>query len=313
MRPLLALCGVTLLLLASPLLGQQSTVVPTPAGTRHEMVLVPEGSFTMGSDSGKPDERPVHTVHLDAFYIDKFEVTNASYLAFVGAVGNWDSLGHEYLDLNDVDRQIHYSGDAFELESSDMAQRPAVEVSWYGARAYCEWAGLRLPTEAMWEKAARGTDGAAYPWGEGITRSHANYGKDDCPISSQPRPCGLDDSDGYLRSAPVGSSPAGASPYGAHDMAGNVWEFVMDWYAEQYYSTSPMHDPQGPETGLQRVLRGGSYGSPPRRLRTTERSGFPQTPSSVIIGFRCAAMARDVPATSIAPHSWGQVKRYSAD
>ena len=120
---------------------------------------------------------------------------------------------------------------------------------------------------------------------------------------------GGDDADGYHFSAPVGSYARGISPYGVHDMAGNVWEFVSDWYDEGFYARSPMRNPEGPDSGLVRVLRGGSFGSDPRRLRTTDRSGLPPTPSYLLIGFRCAVAASSLPATAIRPLSWGVVKR----
>ena len=300
MKSYRSLSGLALWFLTfSPVSAQEEITVTTPAGTQHEVVLVPAGEFTMGSDAGREDEQPVHTVYLDAYYIDKFEVTNAQYVTFLNAIGrNTDSQGYRLVELRDPDVQFRFSDGTFVLVASDLADRPVIEVSWYGAKAYCEWAGLRLPTEAEWEKAARGTDGRTYPWGERIDRSRANYGKEGC--------CRGDDSDGYFWSAPVGSYPGGVSPYGVFDMAGNVWEFAMDWYGEDYYARSPARNPPGPEEGILRVLRGGSMGSDPYRLRTTDRSALPPVGTYLIIGFRCAG---DLSATMIVPESWGRMKK----
>jgi len=231
--------------------GQQEIVVTTPAGTTHEMVLVLEGEFNMGSNSGEGDERPVHTVFLDGFYIDKYEVTNAQYQAFVEAT---DRAQSEYADDN------RFNG----------PQQPVVGVSWFDANDYCTWTGLRLPTEAEWEKVARGTDGRTYPWGEGIDASKANY---DMDIGMTTR---------------VGSYPEGVSPYGAYDMAGNAWEWVTDWYGFDYYVSSPVHNPTGPESGSYRVIRGGSWDHNPSGLRTTTRvRRHPSDSLNYIVGFRC--------------------------
>jgi len=303
MRNKSPLLGLALWFLAlTSAAAQEEITVTTPAGTQHEMVLVPAGEFAMGSDRGRGDEQPVHTVYLDAYYIGKFEVTNAQYVVFLNAIGrNTNSQGNRLVDLRDPDAQIEFSEETFALKSADLADRPVVEVSWYGAKAYCEWVRLRLPTEAEWEKAARGTDGRTYPWGEEIDRARANYGKEGC--------CRGDDSDGYFWSAPIGSYPDGASPYGAFDMAGNVWEFVMDWYGEDYYARSSARNPPGPDDGLFRVLRGGSMGSDPHRLRTTDRSGLPPAGTYVIIGFRCAGDIENLPPTEIVPESWGRLKK----
>ena len=282
---------------APGVLAQEIVQVQTPSGTMHELARVPAGYFTMGSAEGRADEQPVHQVHLDDFYIDRFEVNNDQYAAFLNDIGgNADGEGHLLFDLRDPDAQIRYDERYAPIPGTE--QRPVAEVSWYGARAYCTWAGMELPTEAMWEKAARGTDGRIYPWGDSIDRSQANYGKEGC--------CRGDDSDGFFDSAPVGSYQRGISPYGAYDMAGNVWEWVMDWYGEDYYAQSTERDPQGPDAGISRVLRGGSMSSDPYRLRTTDRGGLPPSVTYIIVGFRCAA--RELPATAVQSASWGQIK-----
>jgi formylglycine-generating enzyme required for sulfatase activity len=293
------------LLLAGPAVcsAQELIEVATPAGTVHQMVRVRAGEFPMGSAEGRQDEQPVHAVYLDEYYIDRFEVTNAQYAAFLNDLGRAvDEEGHYLLDLGDADVQIYFKEGIFAPRAEELSHWPVVEVSWYGARAYCRWAGWQLPTEAMWEKAARGTDGRTYPWGEGIDRQRANYGKEGC--------CRGDDSDGFFGAAPVGRYAAGASPYGAMDMAGNVWELVQDWYGEEYYAHSPTRNPPGPEEGFLRVIRGGSMSSDPFRLRATDRSALPPTATYVIVGFRCAAPER--PATAVRAASWGWIKATGA-
>lgn len=191
------------------------------------MRYVPAGEFLMGSteddDDAIEDEKPRHTVDLDAFWIDKHEVTNAQYRQCVeagecGEAGCWDD------DLYNAPDQ------------------PVVCVTWDDAAAYATWVGGRLPTEAEWEKAARGTEGRIYPWGDSAPDcTRANHA--DCTGSP----------------TAVGSFPEGASPYGVLDMAGNVWEWVADWYGSDYYAHSPTRNPPGPDSGGFRVLRGGSY------------------------------------------------------
>ena len=287
---------------ASSILAQEIVQVQTPAGTMHELARVPAGYFAMGSAEGRADEQPVHQVYLDEFYIDRFEVNNDQYAAFLNDIGrNEDREGHLLFDIFDADAQIHYDERYAPIPGTE--QRPVAEVSWYGARAYCTWAGLQLPTEAIWEKAARGTDGRIYPWGNSIDRSRANYGKEGC--------CRGDDSDGFFDSAPVGSYQRGISPYGAYDMGGNVWEWVVDWYGEEYYAQSPERAPQGPDAGISRVLRGGSMSSDPYRLRTTDRGGLPPSATYIIVGFRCAA--RELPATAVQSASWGQIKHLTGE
>jgi serine/threonine-protein kinase len=219
-----------------------------------EMVYVPAGTFSMGSNDGESDEKPVHEVYLDGYWIDKYEVTNVQYAKCVAAG----------VCVKPSDTQY--------FENSQYANHPVMYVSWHNANEYCEWAGRRLSTEAEWEKAARGTDGRTYPWGENISCEYAQYSS-----------CGG-------RTVEVGSLPKGASPYGALDMAGNVWEWVADWYDAGYYSKSPAENPGGPASGEYRVLRGGSWLYIEGGVRSADRRGYsPDDASNHFFGFRCAS------------------------
>ena len=204
------------------------------------MVFIPAGEFLMGSPEGEgdDDEHPQHTVYLDAFWIDKTEVSNAMYQKCVaaGACQPSDDYGSDF----------------------NAPTQPAVGVSWHDAQAYCQWAGKRLPTEAEWEKAARGPDGRKYPWGNewDVHRiKRLNFADKNTDYNWSDKEA----DDGYQHTAPVGSYPAGASPYGALDMAGNVWEWVADWYDANYYANSPDRNPPGPDSGQLRVMRGYSW------------------------------------------------------
>ena len=244
--------------------------VMTPAGTTHEMVHVPAGPFDMGSDGGDSDERPVHTVELDGYYIDKYEVANELYQVFLQATSG---------------EQPRYASD----NRVNGAQQPVLGVSWFDAKGYCGWAGLRLPTDAEWEKTARATDGRTYPWGEGIDADKTNYGNT------------------VGRTTPVGSYPAGVSPYGAHDLAGNVWEWVADWYDSRYYGSSPTSNPTGPSSGSSRVIRGGSWSNTSEGLRASNRLWLGPMFRFLDIGFRCAQDEDKLP-TAVTPQTWGEVK-----
>ncbi len=237
-----------------------------------EMVYVPEGSFEMGTSTGYDDEKPVHDVFIDAFFIDKYEVSNAQYAICVKS-GKCNAP----IDVSSSTRVIYYGKPGY-------ADYPVINVNWFEAKNYCDWAGGRLPTEAEWEKAARGTDGRTYPWGEEIDGSKANFCDTNCELEHKD----IFVNDGYADTAPVGSYPQGASPYGALDMAGNVWEWVSDWFQEDYYSNSPVSNPSGPTSGDNKVLRGGRWGSKMEYLRAAFRKDDVK-PSSLdnSIGFRC--------------------------
>ncbi len=222
------------------------------SGGAGEMVAVPAGTFMMGCNAAvdsscNSDENPYHSVYLDAFSIDKTEVTQAAYSACI-AVGACLSIQG--------------------LPSDDV---PIHAITWTSAAGYCAWAGKRLPTEAEWEKAARGTDGRIYPWGNSApTCDQAVFGT--CATTP----------------AAVGGRAAGASPYGALDMAGNVAEWVADVYGADYYASSPTNDPSGPSTGSENVDRGGWYRSSAVQIRTSFREANSADTVLAYLGFRCA-------------------------
>lgn len=225
------------------------------------MALIPEGEFRMGAEDGLPDARPTRRPSLSSYWIDKYEVTNAQY------------------------RQCALSGvcpppkDRQAFDDASRARHPVVNVTWTQARTYCQWSGRRLPTEAEWEKAARGADGRRYPWGN----------------SDEAIKTWLKERDLQARANEtrlVGSLKEAVSPYGVFDLVGNVWEWVKDWYAEDYYATAPARDPQGPLRGSFRVLRGGDWSQSPFELRASYRGWDEMTYWGPMLGFRCAG---DVP------------------
>ena len=242
-----------------------------------EMVFVPAGEFLMGSDEGDDDEKPVHDVYLDAYWIDKTEVTNAQYRAFVEATSHRTPTECTWGEPT--------------YGQAGMENHPVVCVLWEDAAAYCQWAGARLPTEAEWDEAARGTDGREYPWGDTFDGTKLNYCDANCEFGH--KDTGFDD--GYARTAPVGSYPAGASPYGALDMVGNVWEWVADWYASDYYSHSPERNPKGPDAGESRVLRGGSWDYHSDWARCASRSRVDPDFRHYGSGFRCGLSSTSSP------------------
>jgi formylglycine-generating enzyme required for sulfatase activity len=249
--------------------GQENTRLSQKDGMT--MVFVPEGEFTMGSNEGEPNERPVHTVFTDAFWIDRTEVTNLMYATFLNSQKANSNLISDWLDVEDHDLRVHLVGDTWQVDPG-YENHPVIEMRWIGASAYCEWRGegTRLPTEAEWEKAARGTTNFLYAWGNEIDCKLANYAE--CVGGT----------------VEVGSYPANVSPFGALDMTGNVVEWVADWYDENYYQSSPSRNPTGPNSGQQRVLRGGSWdGYTDYQVRSTFRFLEGPDESKDDAGFRC--------------------------
>jgi iron(II)-dependent oxidoreductase len=251
-----------LLLLAAPALF---------AASGSDMVHVPAGPFSMGSDDGPADERPVHRVELSAFSIDRTEVTNAQFAAFLNARGETNSAGERLYDADDPDARIHRVGATWRADAG-YDSHPAVEVTWAGARDYCRWRDQRLPTEAEWEKAARGNDARRYPWG--AAAPDATRGRFGAPFNA---------------TAPVGQFPSGASPYGLLDMGGNVWEWVASAYRPYPYRADDGRE--SADAGPVRATRGGGHDSPAAELTTTQRGRtLSRNPRAGHhnIGFRCA-------------------------
>ena len=233
------------------------------------MLLVPTGPFLMGSNDGLPNERPEHTVTVKGFYIDQYEVTAGRY--------------QKFLELGKRGNPAPAEDDA----GRDLEDRPVVGVTWTEAAAYCVWAGKRLPTEAEWEKSARGTDGRRYPWGDMQPFVDiANYNRGlwvSEAITLVSVGSGLEG-----MSVRHGLKEGGRSPYGLAHMAGNAAEWVNDWYDREYYQKSSDTDPQGPKNGEKRVLRGGSWADLPTALRVTARFSAEPEFDDRTVGFRCA-------------------------
>ena len=270
--PLLIFMGLSTILFITIFFIIHQSAKQVQANLPTEMMLIPAGEFVMGFNQGAPDEKPAHRVFLKSYYIDQFEVTNAGYYNFWLVEGGEDSphTPDSYSDEFNI-------GDWPEIVHT-KPNYPVVGVSWHDAVAYAKWVGKRLPTEAEWEKAARGPKAFLWPWGN---RFHP-------PIRGRKIHAKIWNS-ADLRSntlAPVGSYPTGAGPYGVMDMAGNVWEWVADRYDESYYYRSPHENPQGPQYGSWRVVRGGSWVNDANAALSFNRfSSYPEQGTS-FIGFR---------------------------
>jgi formylglycine-generating enzyme required for sulfatase activity len=237
----------------------------TPTG----MILVEGGSYIMGFGKGELDEVPEHTVSLNAFYIDKYEVTNKQFCDFLNAKGNQKEGGASWLEIDDEDCRIQKVSGVYK-PLSGFADHPVIEISWYGARAYAKWKGKRLPTEAEWEYAAKG----------GTKSKKFRYSG-----SNDPYEVAWYDANANQQTQPVGKKKA--NELGIHDMSGNVWEWCSDWYEDKYYRKSPKTNPKGPPTGKYRMLRGGAWVTVKSGLRMTMRDfNFPYN-CYYLNGFRC--------------------------
>ena len=299
------------------------TLTPTlSAGTERRaekdqksIIYIPEGEFLMGSDAGQVSAAPAHKVSVDAFWINKTEVTSAAYRTCVkeGDCTPPDKSAPFEVWYDEKDRRPYWT---YFWDSPDSGALPMLRVTWEQADAYCKWAGGRLPTEAEWEKAARGTDGRVYAWGEAdpyivyrsLTDGTILTGDQPTPHphphNPAPRPLRrarighVDYFVEYLQlnynsqsghTQEVGHFKEGASPYGVLDMAGNAAEYVFDWYAKDYYANSPSTNPTGPEAGTAHVVRGGSWLSSLDSVSTFSRSYFGQNwVNYMTVGFRCA-------------------------
>lgn len=240
--------------------GRRSPVTPVDEKTSRMdgmlQVYVPAGEFLMGrGDEGSGVDSPQHAVHLDAFWIDKYEVSNAMYRTCMRADGCMGLVSDNII----YDKWVY-------------RDHPVTYITWEQAQVYCQWAGRRLPTEAEWEKAARGTDGRMYPWG-----------------NEPPNPRLANFRESLIHEAvSVHRYPLGASPYGALNMSGNAREWVADWYDLHYYLSTPYNNPQGPADGQERSLRSGSYNEDGREISITRRYRHQPYSAGLSRGFRCA-------------------------
>jgi formylglycine-generating enzyme required for sulfatase activity len=249
---------ITLTMTATPRPTLTPTITSTPDINSGLMRFVPAGGFTMGGNV-YDDEKPIHTVYLDDYYIDKYEVTNALYKTCVEA-----SVCMQPHNTSSYSRFNYYGNSLYD-------NYPVIHVDWNMAKTFCEWRGTRLPTEAEWEKAARGKDGRTYPWGEDINKTFANYFGDVGDTTA------------------VGSYESGKSIYGIYDLAGNVWEWVADWYSDFYDQSLPAENPLGPDSGQDRVLRGGAWDQDDYSVRVSYRLKNAPTDGYFTFGFRCAS------------------------
>jgi len=240
---------------------EQARMELLPETNKRRMIHIPGGPFTMGGDDeDAPDnERPSHLVHISSFYMDTYPVTNQDYREFVNCTGQTTP--------------IHWQRGTY---PTGLARHPVVNVSWYDAKAYADWMDARLPTEAEWEKAARGTDERLYPWGIRFVDGER---------------CNSNNMVGTT--LPVDEFPLGRSSYGIWDMSGNVYEWCADYYEESYYRFSPASNPKGPEGGQERVIRGGFFGETRPNVRSTHRNSVAETQTRETVGFRLAISDQD--------------------
>ncbi len=248
-----------------------ATAIAADDISRTEMVSVPAGLFTMGNNAGPEDERPAHQVHLAAYLIDRLPVTNTQFAEYLNHTGPRNPRNERLYDDDDADARIHRQGNRW-IADIGYEQHPVVEASWAGARDYCAWRGKRLPTEAEWEKAARGGDARKYPWGNAPPdRTRARFAAR------------------FNDTAPADAFPAGASAYGVLGMAGNAWQWVSSAYRPYPYDASDGREDL--KAGPVRATRGGGHDSPAEEITTMQRGrNLSRNPAAGHhnIGFRCA-------------------------
>ncbi len=279
------------LLTPTPTIPVVQRLVATPDGMM--LIYIPASEFLLGSADtdadALEDEKPQQPIYLDAFWMDRTEVTVAQFQKFVGQTGYVTSAEQEGGGVVYSPAELSVKTAYWKLPQGSGApeatgRQPVTQVSWFDAKAYCEWAGRRLPTEAEWDKAARGVQGALYPWGDLFDPARLNFCDRSC--GAPWRFSAFDDTFG--RASSVGLYPFGASPYSLWDMVGNVWEWVNDWYDFRGYYRFPPANPPGIETGDQRVARGGSWIDTPDRVRVAVRLPLNPRLRNNVVGFRCA-------------------------
>lgn len=248
MKKISGLIGLAVLLGLVLLKPGAPSDAQTETGPPSDMVLIPAGEFVMGFDGGRPDEGPSRKVFVEAFYIDRYEVTNAQF--------------KQYADTHGIPFSF----------PPGMGSHPVVNITWDQANGYARWVGKRLPTETEWEKAARGTDEREYPWGNEWDASR----------------CNSQEATQYPKTAPVGSFPSGASPYGVQDMVGNVWEWVQEWYDADLHREGVSYRPRDPRYGMYRTIRGGSWLEDRNYQRCSTRGYLLPRSMASNVGFRCA-------------------------
>jgi formylglycine-generating enzyme required for sulfatase activity len=279
------IAAITAVTTLTPTTEPSPTTIPTAEPmidekTQARMIFVPAGPFRMGFDDDDPNEAPSHVVRLDAYFIDETEVTNGAYKLCVD---------------DEVCRQPDRPGATFHpayFGSAEFADYPVISVSWFAGRDFCNWRGMRLPTEAEWEKAA-GFDPIegvkyTYPWGNEFDGTLLNHCDANCFQENR----NSEADDGHRDTSPVDAFPGGRSPLGLLDMAGNVMEWVGDWYDRRYYETSTDTNPIGPLDGQFRVIRGGSWLGSAEDAQVTHRLNYEPGVSRANLGFRCAMTAQ---------------------
>lgn len=299
---------------AEPTLAPTTTVTAIPSPTPipleisvdgGRMIFVAGGFFEMGTTAESLLEEcdrfregceedwfkasgPPHMVLIAPYYIDVHEVTNEIYATFLNSIGNHESSCVDQDCLSLEESQITLEDGVYTI-ADELALYPAAGVTWYGANAFCEWREGRLPTEAEWEKAAGWDDATVaksrYPWGDEFVGNVVNFCDSNCDAPQ----ANNDYDDGYAAAAPVASYESGRSPSGAYDMAGNVWEWVLDWYAPDFFTEAIYTNPIGPDSGNDKVVRGGSWFDSGNFAATTIRFPSPPDNADKTIGFRCAS------------------------